>query len=518
MKILFVLRHGGYVRNFESLLVELAERGHKVHVALGKKRMHWLADRTPPIVSLAERYANITHEIAPSARHALSRESQALRAVLNWLRYLQPEYERAPKLRGRAEGRLPKALRRAMLSTGAATSRGNTAWRRALSAAERALPRAPVIDTWLAEQAPDVVCVSPLVDLGTAQPDVLRAAHAVAIPTVHCVASWDNLTNKGLILGEPDLVTVWNEDQRKEAIVLHRQEPERVLATGAHSYDHWFGWLPRRSRKAFYHELGLDPQFDFVLFLGSSPFIAPDEVPFVRRWVEALRSSRDPWLRTIGVLVRPHPQNGNQWEAADLSDLQGVAVWPRGGADPVDTVSRDDYHDSLHFSEAVVGVNTSALIETAIVGRPVLTVLDDDFAATQCGTLHFEHLRRAGGGLLKEASSIPEHLDQLGSVLRGEDDFGRRNFAFLTAFVRPHGLHRRAAPILADAVEGAVSIGTRPSPGAPIVQRLAAKFFTALAAWRRFSTSSGLPRGTRPRLKPKHASGSTAGPPPEAGR
>jgi hypothetical protein len=481
MRVLFVLRHGGYVRNFESLLVELTERGHSVHAALGASRLRWLGDRQPPIERLVDRYELLTSGPAPDATHSLQREANALRAVLDWLRYLRPEYEHAPKLRARVEQRVPETVRDVLLASGAASPAGNERLRRMLSAAERALPWAKTIDEELERQAPDVVCVTPLVDVGNSQPDILRAARRRGIPGVHCVASWDNLTNKGLIRGEPDLITVWNEFQREEAVLLHRQPPERVVATGAQSYDHWFGWRPSRSRSAFCQEVGLDADRPFFLFLGSSPFIAPDEVPFVRRWLSALRSSPHAPLRDAGVVVRPHPQNGDQWQRADLDGLTGLRVWPSGGADPVDASSKADYHDSISHCAAVVGINTSALIESAIVRRPVLTILDDEFAATQEGTLHFAHLRRAGGGLLHEASSLDEHMEQLARVLDLDGGFEERNRAFVEAFVRPRGLDTPAAPVLADTIEQAAARGPLPQPEASPAERAAAVGFNAVA-------------------------------------
>jgi hypothetical protein len=242
MRVLFFFRHGGYVRNFESLLVELAERGHSVHASLGGSRLRWLDGRRPPIEPLVERYERLTAGAAPDPAHPLQREANGLRAVLDWLRYLRPEYEHAPKLRGRVEARVPAPVRRVLLAAGAASPVGNERLRLVLGAAERALPCSAAIDDEIDRHKPDVVCVTPLVDLGTAQADILRAARRRGIPGVHCVASWDNLTNKGLIRGEPDLVTVWNELQREEAVLLHRQPPDRVVATGAQSYDHWFTW------------------------------------------------------------------------------------------------------------------------------------------------------------------------------------------------------------------------------------------------------------------------------------
>jgi hypothetical protein len=464
LRILFVFRHGGYVRNFESLLVELAGRGHHVHALLGRSRMGWLQGRRPPIEIVAEREPNITWSLADDGRATLFRYAYGLRLTLDWLRYLDPMYAHAPKLRERVEERVPRPLRRALLALGPS---GRAAVRRLLEAMERTLPPPAGLRETIAGHAPDLVCVTPLVDIGNSQPDILRTARALGIPTVNCVASWDNLTNKGLIRGEPDVVTVWNEFQRREAIELHHRPPETVVATGAQSYDHWFAWTPERTREAFCAEVGLAPDKPFVVFLGSSRFIAPDgiEVPFVKRWLAALRAADGP-LRDVGVLMRPHPQNGDPWRQADLSEFDGLAVWPRGGADPIDAASRSDFHDTLEFCSAVVGINTSALIESAVVGRPVLTILAPDFEATQEGTIHFEHLRRAGGGVLLEAADFTQHVEQLGTVLRGDDGFQARNRGFLQAFVRPHGLERRATPILADALERAAAAGPRP-PRAP---------------------------------------------------
>ena len=53
---------------------------------------------------------------------------------------------------------------------------------------------------------PDVVLITPLIDLGSDQADYVKACRQLRIPVGHCVASWDNLTNKGLIKALPDRV------------------------------------------------------------------------------------------------------------------------------------------------------------------------------------------------------------------------------------------------------------------------------------------------------------------------
>ena len=58
------------------------------------------------------------------------------------------------------------------------------------------------------------------------------------------------------------------------------------------------------------------------------------------------------------------------------ADAADVAFF---GSNPIDPESRDDYFDSVYHAAAVVGLNTSALIELAIVDRPVYTVLLPEF-------------------------------------------------------------------------------------------------------------------------------------------
>ena len=121
------------------------------------------------------------------------------------------------------------------------------------------------------------------------------------------------------------------------------------------------------------------------------------------------------------MLVRPHPYNGQAWRAQDFDGLDGVAVWPRGGYDPIDEANRIGLFDSLHYCDAVVGINTSAMIEAAIVGRPVLAIETPEFAGSQDGTLHYRHLLPENGGFLRVASSFDAHVDQLAGVLRDPD-------------------------------------------------------------------------------------------------
>ncbi len=149
--------------------------------------------------------------------------------------------------------------------------------------------------------------------------------------------------------------------------------------------------------------------------------------------------------------MRPHPNEPGQWRSVELGRLGNAAVWPPEGELPVTDRLRTDFFDSLAHSAAVVGINTTAMIEAAIVGKSVLTVLAPEFA--QESTLHFDYLLVENGGFLHVASSLEEHVGQLRRAVDEQASDVEQRLRFVESFVRPHGLERPALPILADAVE-----------------------------------------------------------------
>jgi hypothetical protein len=452
VRILFSTSHFGFLRNFEFALLELARRGHDLRLvadrsdALGGERtLATLQAACPDRVAVVR-----GPKVKDTAWQPLG---SALRLSLDYWRYLHPRYAAAAKLRARAAAQAPALALRLTRVPGLGGGPGLRAVESAARAVERSLPVAGEVRRFLEEEAPDVLLVTPLLYFGTQQVEYVRAARALGIPSVLGVGSWDHLTTKGLIHEVPDRVIVWNEFQRREAADIHGVDPARVVVTGAQAYDHWFEMAPTLTREEFCARVGLEAGRPYLLYLCSSPFIAPREVEFVERWLEAIRTCSDPALREAGVLVRPHPQNAGQWADVDLSRLGHVAVWPRAGANPVDADTRAEYFHSMHFSRAVIGVNTSGLIESGILGRMVYTILDGSFAPTQEGTLHFRHLQGTNGGLLHTAPDLDAHVAQLADLLAGrvaEDDRARR---FVEAFVRPRGLDVPAARLFADAIE-----------------------------------------------------------------
>jgi hypothetical protein len=463
MRILFFLNNVSKARHFDGVVAALAERGHSVVLAAARQRNRPLG--LPKNLTLVNRRliadgkpGRIEIIACPARRvDAWERVAPALRQARDYLRFFDPRYAHADKLERRAATHAPKGWLR-FIESRPWVSRHPRLVATALALAERATPTDRLFDLFIAYERPDVVIVTPLVDYGSYQTDYVKSAHRLGVPVVFAPFSWDNLTNRGLIRVVPDRVLVWNDIQKQEAVDLHGVDPARVIVTGAARFDEFFGMRPASTREGFCRRHGLDPAAPIVLYLCSSEFVAPHEVDLVARWLEQIRRSADPALRGCGVLIRPHPAHLKQWKGVDLSRFPRVAIWT-----DKETMNADQgLYDSLHHASVVVGLNTSAMIEAGILGKAVLTLVLDEFAGGQEGTLHFHYLRASNGGLLTEARTLEEHLAQLAAALGDEGGARERASRFVERFVRPRGLDRPVTPVVVEEIERAARMPKSP--------------------------------------------------------
>ena len=478
MKVLFAALHYGYFRNLESVVDELARRGHDIH--LTAERPDSALGGRSIVERLATSHDNVTFGMMPRRERAYFFLASKLRLSLDYLRYLQPAYAKTPALRRRARVRTPRGLLRVLRLPLLATPGGRRLVSRALDSVDHAIPPSPAIDRFLDEQRPDLVIITPLVGVvASSQLDLLRSVQARRVPAAVCVWSWDHLSSKAIIRDLPDRLLVWNDVQKREAIEMHGVPLDRVLVTGAQCFDRWFDRQPARGRAEFARRVGFPDDRPYVLWVCSALFPgSPSEAEFVMQWAAHLRASSDPRIHDAAILIRPHPSRAREWESVDWRRVSGVAF--RGG-NPIDEESRGDYYDSLHHSAAVVGLNTSAFIEAGIAQRPVMAILPAEFKANQEGTLHFRYLTE--GGLLTTSRSLDEHERQLAAILAGPPtSVMQRQRGFIESFVRPRGLTVSATTVMADELEQLAAAGPARAPNAvPLTGRLGLAMLRAFA-------------------------------------
>lgn len=461
MRILLILPLTSLIRHFESVVQTLAERGHSVTIATPGHKTDW------PLPAALANHLRIAQAVCPEQREDAWKDAAShFRLLVDCGRYLEAPFEDASKLRSRAFQTLAATVsgekRRHLTATcpscnhrlidgdladlGMTLGSAGAGRLKALAQlVEQSIPSDPGYARFLAEQRPDVVLVSPLVGLGSGQADWVKSARAAGIPVGFPVFSWDNLTTKGLVHVQPDLIFVWNEIQKREAVELHGVDADRVVVTGAPRFDAFMALPAAIDREGFCRARGFDPAQPIVTYLCSSEFVAGREVDFVAQWIREIR--RAPALASSNVVVRLHPRSLHHWTDVD------VAPWGRVHLSKSRVLNADEsLHEALRHSDAVVGLNTSAQIEAGILDKPVFTLLAPGFEAGQEGTLHFGYLLRTQGGFVEVAAGFDEHRSHLVQTVEGRYDTAHIR-PFIRDFIRPLGWDAPATPILADAVE-----------------------------------------------------------------
>jgi hypothetical protein len=388
------------------------------------------------------------------------RAVETFRAAADLVRFLSPDLEtaRAPRLRacrrlvtlaGWNDSRLvARELAELRLPREVCARLGST-----FRAVEQMLPPEPALEQAVAALDVDAVLIVTRCILGGTDADAVKVARRLGLPSVMLVWSWDNLSGKAVLKEDPDRLLVWNDVQAAEAVEQHGVPPERVAAVGAPGFDRFFAEVAREGQPARGEEEGT------VLYLGSSPKIAPQEPQIVDRWLTALRASDDAVVRDALVVVRPHPalRAWAEWSPPD----ERVVL-----AEPHNKSERERLSVHLRDARAVVALNTSAELEAAIAGRPVLTFRAGAEARGQEGSAHFAYLLEENGGFVIDARTLDEHVVRLGQVLRG--DYDRDRIArFVEQFVRPGGVEQPALPAVTSAI---LDVARRAGDGRPAIR------------------------------------------------
>lgn len=313
-----------------------------------------------------------------------------------------------------------------------------------------AAPADPKILGQIKSPSPNVAVITPG-DLPflSAEKEYLMAARQLGIPVVLPVFSWDNLTTKGVIFPHPDLLLVWNKTQFQEAVHHHKIAKKSIRIVGAPLFDFWFDIKkPSMSKRDFCRKFGLDLQKPILLYIGSSDSLVGDE-----RWlVEKIRDELDKSekLREIQIILRPHPFK-NSFEGFSLSR---VKVIPEGNAWPDNIKASNLYFNSLYYSFAVVGVNTSGFIDAAILDRPIIGLLTEKYRRTQTETEHFRQLVKNNVCDLVSLQNISQSIS---AILGGKDKHKKDREKFVENFIRPLGINFNAGEVAAREIERVVA-------------------------------------------------------------
>ena len=448
---MFALRSTAFFPYHESTVRWLCKNGHTVHVSVDPL---WSKNADEAAIQrAADEHPNLTLGVMPT-RPGLSKFfKQFLRELLGIHSYLVRDDQDSFYLRRQEQytfSKFPRGfpyyiqklcIHRVMLRLPfiAQILRTPERW---ISADGYVLKQIKAMDA-------DVVVATPCDMRYGDEIEYVKAAHQMNIPSVIPVLSWDNLTTKGAIAVPPDMLIAWNDGQAKEASMHHRIPEESVLSGGSPFLDKWFDDLGgSESREEFCESVGLDPKRPYVLYLGSSVNISGDERWIIRELGDVFAA--DDQLSELQILARPHGANMSGWE--ELNNGSNLIYWHRDRVLPDTPEGFRDFKSAIDHSICTLGVNTTALVDAIIYGKPTIGLGIGRYSETNAtNAVHYHHMVKSGA--LIHMTSTADVAATVASIQAGSDKSASARDAFVSQWVRPNGLGLPAGAVAGMAMQ-----------------------------------------------------------------
>ncbi len=217
---------------------------------------------------------------------------------------------------------------------------------------------------------------------------LLREAQQRGITTMTAIVGWDNPSSYAIPGAEVKWATCWSELQKQELVEGSDWSPTRVHVGGIPSYDGYLrkSWL--LPRPDYYRMHGLDPDRKLISYASSFVHFAPNYPN-----IEALARlvSDDALDCPSQLLVRLHPSHFQDKprifaeERERIQELEhkyrhvhvvkpvplGGSLGYYGGED------MDEKASMMAYSDVLVTVYSTMLVETAIHGTPLVAAVLD---------------------------------------------------------------------------------------------------------------------------------------------
>ena len=216
---------------------------------------------------------------------------------------------------------------------------------------------------------------------------LLREAARRQVKTGAVVVGWDNPSSYSLPGAPVDFINCWSEIQKEELVLGSDWNPDRVHVGGIPSYDGYFRkeWLlPREEYFQMHH---LDPQRKLISYACSFVSFSPN-LQNVRALANLV--SQDRLAAPSQLLIRLHPNHFWNYPlyrkeademrrlAAELPHVHLVEPVPLGGE--LGYYSGEDMPEKasmMAYSDVFTTVYSTMVVETAIQGRPIVSVCID---------------------------------------------------------------------------------------------------------------------------------------------
>ena len=448
MKILFLIRSVNHFTFHESTIRYLANNGHQLNIYFSKNWSKGFTDRAVKLCS--KEYSNITINWYSERKDIWKKFATILRETIGLGKYknqpgqhsfyMNRQYrylvQCCPTPINFILYRLP--FFKIILVTNLI--------QKLFTVALKLIPQNKFAHKFIKEQNPDVVVATPVNLRYSDEIDYLMAAQNHQIPTVIPVHSWDNLTTKGTFHFTPDLMLVWNKFQAEEANKIHNIPNTNIVITGSPFMDKWFNHTCTNSNE--YKKLL--PKSQYILYLGSSSNIAPNEIPTLYELADGLETHYNEYSYNISILARPHPANEKPFLEINHPRIK---TWIRGRDElPDSPKSFWEFRKAISDSICVVGINTTGMIDAILSGKEVIALIPENYKHSNAyNATHFKQILNSY--IFHQTNSVNQCLKILSKIITEPIKTKKDINEFIREFIRPRGINQTSGDIAGICIE-----------------------------------------------------------------
>lgn len=227
----------------------------------------------------------------------------------------------------------------------------------------------------------DIKCFISTLVTGDTEVAMMKAAKRLSIPTIGFPKSWDNLSKHGLRV-KPDVLVVWNEFMREQAVQFHNYDPDMVTVVGIPQFDRYVDKSVIKSRKEFCEQYGLKPERKIILF-GSEGKLFPSDKDVAE--VIAKLINEDDFDVPSQLLIRPHYGYKNDEEKFTESQQLGNVVVDLFNNPSKNLRDQWDYSfefadrfiNCLYHADVLVNTASTLTLDAMAFDKPVVNVAFD---------------------------------------------------------------------------------------------------------------------------------------------
>ena len=217
---------------------------------------------------------------------------------------------------------------------------------------------------------------------------LLREAHDRNIGTLAAIVGWDNPSSYAIPGAPVDWATCWSDAQKQELVLGSDWRPERVHIGGMPSYDGYLRHTWLIPRDEYFRLHGLDPGRCLISYASSFVHFAPN-FPNIEALAHLV--ALEALDRPSQLLVRLHPSHFQDKPAifaeerhriqaleAKYKHVHVVQPVPLGGSlGYYGGEDMDEKASMMAYSDVVVTVYSTMLVETAVHGTPMIAAVID---------------------------------------------------------------------------------------------------------------------------------------------